>query len=337
MLKQTPKSAGPAPRGSVALEADMAQPVEPVSTADVTEQFDWEEDDGQLQTLMWERAHEGCATTVTYGGTDAYGGTYEEGEEEEEAADVHAECEEEEEEVEVNAEQAAGNAYDPNSWVVEEQLEPGSSEDDVWSNWSGWTQQDWDNWRANKTKYVVKQEHDTNTAVHAHNVNRDTYAPWGIKAHDKNNELRDGKRGWYTTDDQGNAIFQANDEYGGGAWDAGAGRARGRTRGQGSQAKQTQKYTRKCKGTGKSKGKGTDKYWNSSARRADDRTDLAMSQMSEAIKTMSTMALSTEKLVGMVASSSVKDEPHDASSASSSSWGWRHKIEQPETKKHRSR
>ena len=41
MLKQTPKSAGPAPRGSVALEADMAQPVEPVSTADVTEQFDW--------------------------------------------------------------------------------------------------------------------------------------------------------------------------------------------------------------------------------------------------------------------------------------------------------
>ncbi len=315
----------------------MAQPVEPVSAADVTEQFDWEEDDGQLQTLMWERAHEGCATTVTYGGTDAYGGTYEEGEEEEEAADVHAECEEEEEEVEVNAEQAAGNAYDPNSWVVEEQLEPGSSEDDVWSNWSGWTQQDWDNWRANKTKYAVKQEHDTKTVVHAHKVNRDTYAPWGIKSHDKNNELRDGKRGWYTTDDQGNAIFQANDEYGGGAWDAGAGRARGRNRGQGSQAKQKQKHTRQFKGTGKGEGKGTDKYWNSAARRADDRTDLAMSQMSEAIKTMSTMALSTEKLVGMVASSSVKDEPHDASSASSSSWGWRHKIEQPETKKHRSR
>ena len=41
-----------------------------------------------------------------------------------------------------------------------------------------------------------------------------------------------------------------------------------------------------------------------------------MSQMSEAIKTMSTMALSTEKLVGMVASSSVKDESHDAASTS---------------------
>jgi hypothetical protein len=212
--------------------------------------------------------------------------------------------------IHVKHEEGGADTADPHAWILDGTWV--TEGDDNWSNWdrasdsikvkaeqvsqsrvgegSGQIQQQANQFSAAETAPIAA------AAVVQH-----TAPPWAYNksanpnSHLRNNQIKDGSRGSYGFDDNGNQIFLAT---GHGAFAAGLGRDRPRHRGKGSKAKQRAK-TNQDKGKGKAKGKGKSKDKGGS--KGDHHFVAAQGQVTQALDTMATMAQSTQQLVTMLA------------------------------------
>ena len=218
----------------------------------------------------------------------------------------------------LRAQQAASSSSSSSSAVKQEEEE---EDPQAWVLDGTWVTEDdsFSNWDKASDRLKAKCEQVSQSRVGESSVQQQmepiaaaadvkhTAPPWAsnkhMNSHLKNNEIKDGSRGSYGFDDNGNQVFLAT---GHGAFAVGLGRDRPRHRGKGSKAKQRSK-TNQDKGKGKAKGKGKSKGKGGS--KGDHHFVAAQGQVTQALDTMATMAQSTQQLVTMLAKTEPKTEP----------------------------